>query len=266
MPTQRKFIALAALLLLLISSTLFIKPKDTTKENTQQSTVISNTPAPTEVYTPSITPVQGASTTDFGEVYRVEKVIDGDTIAVVKDGIKETIRLIGINTPESVDPRRPVECFGVEASNKAKELLTGRNVYLEEDPTQGTRDKYNRALRYVRREDGLFYNLWIIQNGYAYEYTYDTSYKYQAEFKRAQSDAQAKGVGLWGGACAVSKTPRKSNGSGALSPQTIAGDKDCSDFTTHQAAQDFFIAQGGPGSDPHKLDSDGDGLVCESLP
>ena len=58
--------------------------------------------------------------------YQVIKVVDGDTITIDLNGKAETIRLIGINTPETVDPRKPVECFGVEASNKAKELL----IYL----------------------------------------------------------------------------------------------------------------------------------------
>lgn len=134
--------------------------------------------------------------------YRVIKIVDGDTIDVDIDGKVERLRLIGINTPETVDPRRPVECFGKEASEKAKELLSGEEVELESDSTQGDRDKYGRLLRYVRTKEGFFYNLEIIKQGYAYEYTYDLPYKYQKEFKAAQNEARNANRGLWAdGAC-----------------------------------------------------------------
>ncbi|OGZ80578.1 MAG: hypothetical protein A2360_02830, partial [Candidatus Staskawiczbacteria bacterium RIFOXYB1_FULL_32_11] len=131
------------------------------------------------------------------KLYSVVKVIDGDTISVNIDGRVETLRLIGINTPETVDPRKPVECFGKEASDKAKELLTGKKVYLEADNTQGERDKYSRLLRYVWLEDGTFFNKKMISDGYAYEYTYDTIYKYQTEFKQAEIEARTTKKGLW---------------------------------------------------------------------
>ncbi len=133
--------------------------------------------------------------------YEVTKVVDGDTIAVNIDGKIEKLRLIGINTPETVDPRKPVECFGIEASNKAKSILTGKRVALESDSTQGELDKYNRLLRYVFLEDGTNFNLLMIKEGYAYEYTYNLPYKYQAEFKEAQKEAMANKTGLWGDKC-----------------------------------------------------------------
>ncbi len=77
-----------------------------------------------------------------GRVYPVIKVIDGDTITIAIDGKNETLRLIGINTPETVDPRTTVECFGKEASAKAYEFLDGRSVRIEQDASQGERDKY----------------------------------------------------------------------------------------------------------------------------
>jgi len=129
--------------------------------------------------------------------YNVVKVVDGDTIKVEINGTTETLRLIGIDTPETVHPTKPVECFGIEASNKAKELLSNQQVSLEYDSSQSTRDKYGRLLAYVHRADGLFYNKWIIENGYAYEYTYNTPYKYQGEFKSAQKYAQDNEIGLW---------------------------------------------------------------------
>lgn len=142
---------------------------------------------------PSGEAAQIASTT----LYSVIKVVDGDTIHIEVNGKKETVRLIGINTPETVDPRRPVECFGKEASNKAKELLEGKKVRIETEKSQGERDKYQRLLGYVFREDGLFFNKLMIEEGYAYEYTYNLPYIYQAEFRAAQKTAQAEGKGLW---------------------------------------------------------------------
>lgn len=93
------------------------------------------------------------------QYYKVTKVVDGDTVAVDIDGVSETIRLIGINTPETKDPRKSVECFGIQASKKAEELLAGQLVELEKDETQDERDKYGRLLRYVKIKNGLFYNL-----------------------------------------------------------------------------------------------------------
>ena len=78
--------------------------------------------------------------------YSVIDVVDGDTIKVSMNGTITTLRLIGMDTPETVDPRKPVQCFGKEASNKAKELLSGKKVRLEMDPSQGTLDTYGRTL------------------------------------------------------------------------------------------------------------------------
>lgn len=133
--------------------------------------------------------------------YKVVKVVDGDTIDVNIDGVVERIRIIGINTPETVDPRKPVECFGVEASNKAKSLLSNKEVRLEADTTQGDRDKYSRLLRYVFLQDNTDFGLKMIQEGYAYEYTYNTSYRYQSTYKDAQKYAEKNKLGLWGDKC-----------------------------------------------------------------
>lgn len=143
--------------------------------------------------------------------YSVVKVIDGDTVKVNINGTVETLRLIGIDTPETVDPRKPVQCFGVEASNKAKALLTGKRVRLEYDQSQGERDKYQRLLAYVYIENGVFFNKYMIEQGYAHEYTYNTPYKYQAEFKQAETNARNSNLGLW--------SPDTCNGGTASDPQ-----------------------------------------------
>lgn len=127
----------------------------------------------------------------------VTKVVDGDTIHVLLDGKNQTIRLIGLDTPEVVDPRKTVQCFGKEASARAKELLTGKLVRLENDPTQGDTDKYKRLLRYVFMEDGTNFNKKMIEDGYGHEYTYNLPYKYMEEFKQAEKDARIHKRGLW---------------------------------------------------------------------
>jgi micrococcal nuclease len=102
-----------------------------------------------------------------------------------------------MDTPETVDPRKEVQCFGKEASDKAKELLSGQLVELERYSTQGEYGKYNRLLRYVKIKDGIFYNIEMIKQGYAHEYTYGTPYKYQDDFKGAEKYARDNKLGLW---------------------------------------------------------------------
>lgn len=128
--------------------------------------------------------------------YTVLKVVDGDTIHVDVNGTKVKIREIGLDTPEVVDPRKPVQCFGREASAQAKAVLAGQQVYLETDPSQDTVDKYGRTLAYVWVNGHLF-NEDMIAAGYAFEYTYDLPYKYQAEFKAAETGARVAQRGLW---------------------------------------------------------------------
>lgn len=130
--------------------------------------------------------------------YPVTHIIDGDTIDVLIDNKKERVRLLGINTPESVDPRRTVECFGKEASVYISSILSQRQVTLSEDPNKPNRDENERLLRYVFRDDGLFINEDMIKKGYAYEYTYHgEKYIHQNLFKTNQTYAREHGLGLW---------------------------------------------------------------------
>jgi micrococcal nuclease len=122
---------------------------------------------------------------------KVTRVIDGDTIEI-EGG--ERVRYIGIDTPETVDPRKPVQCFGVEASNKNKELVEGKTVRLEKDITD--RDKYNRLLRYVYVGD-TFINLELVKQGFAYSYSYPPDIKYQEQFVKSQQEAREAKRGLW---------------------------------------------------------------------
>ena len=107
----------------------------------------------------------------------------------------------------------------------------------------------------------------MIKTGYAYEYTYNIPYKYQTIYKDAQIYAQNNKLGLWtDDACRTQVPASNSKLQIPNSNKTIGGDKDCSDFKTQKEAQEFFIANGGPANDPHKLDQDKDGIACESLP
>ena len=129
-------------------------------------------------------------------LYKVTYVIDGDTIKIDYYGVETSVRLIGVNTPETVDPRKAVECFGVEASNYLKVLLGGQYVKLERDYTQSDRDKYDRLLRYVYLNDeDVGYK--IISNGYGYEYTYYVPHRKVVLYKIAEKEAANSNKGLW---------------------------------------------------------------------
>ena len=129
--------------------------------------------------------------------YTIVKVIDGDTVDIKKDDVIQKVRLIGINTPESVDPRRGVECFGAEASDYMKSIASDREVYIELDDTQSKYDKYGRLLAYIYLTDGQMLNRKMIAGGYAHEYTYDKPYKYQKDFKDIEKFAKNNSRGLW---------------------------------------------------------------------
>lgn len=126
----------------------------------------------------------------------VQEVIDGDTIRIFynKDTI-EKVRIIGIDTPETVDPRKPVECFGKEASQKMKELVDGKTVKLVLDSISSKRDKYDRLLRYVYLDDKDI-GAEMIKQGYAYAYiTYP--FEKMEEYKGYERQTRENKIGLW---------------------------------------------------------------------
>ena len=129
-----------------------------------------------------------------GEVVRV---VDGDTIVVRMSAGEERVRLIGVDTPESVDPRRPVECFGKEASARTAALLPpGTLVRLERDVEP--RDRYGRLLAYVyRHADGLFVNAELLRQGYAQLLTIPPNIAHTDEFTAIARQAREGAQGLW---------------------------------------------------------------------
>jgi micrococcal nuclease len=114
-------------------------------------------------------------------------------------GARERIRLIGVDTPETVEPGAPVDCFGPEASAYTTEALpAGSTVWLEDDASQGDADRYDRLLRYVWTEGGGLLNQQLVASGLGTEDTYDQPYRYRDAFVAAEAAARDSGAGLWG--------------------------------------------------------------------
>jgi micrococcal nuclease len=122
------------------------------------------------------------------------RVVDGDTI-VVKIGLDEfKVRYIGIDTPETVDPNRPIGFFGKEASQKNKELVLAKDIKLEKDVSDA--DKYGRLLRYIYL-DGVMINAELVRLGYAKAATYPPDVKYASLFVQMEREARDNNRGLW---------------------------------------------------------------------
>ena len=135
----------------------------------------------------------------------VERVVDGDTIMV--EGIG-SVRLIGVDTPETVHPNRPVEFFGKEASAFTKRMLEGKQVRLEYD--QERQDRYGRTLAYVYLTDGTFANAEIIRRGYGHAYT-RFPFRHLEKFRQLEREARTSRRGLWGTAVGGSAGSSGSN-------------------------------------------------------
>ena len=128
----------------------------------------------------------------------VDEIIDGDTIVVTfTNGVSERLRLLGIDTPETRDPSRPVQCFGAEATNRLTELISpGTAVYLERDVE--ARDQYGRLLAYVfRSSDGVMVNELLIREGYGDLSIYEPNTAYLDVLDHAVTEARTANLGLW---------------------------------------------------------------------
>jgi len=149
----------------------------------------------------SVTNLEALGEADkFGrEFVLVDRVVDGDTIEL-SDGRK--VRYIGIDTPETKDPRKEVQCFGEEASAYNQDLVEGKVVAIEADVAD--KDQYDRLLRYVWLEDEMI-NKKLVAEGYAYASSYPPNVKYQTQFKLAQQQAREQNLGLWA-ECMVNDT------------------------------------------------------------
>jgi endonuclease YncB( thermonuclease family) len=217
---------------------------------------------------------------DHGSVVTVSRVVDGDTIEIAPtvDGLDE-VRLIGVDTPETKDPRTGVQPYGEEASRFTTSALEGEQAALEFDVEKT--DRYGRLLAYIWLSDGRMFNEVLLKEGYAQVATFPPNVKYTDRFLEAQKEARGAGRGLWGlsegqlcqqtdrgngigGGCgADSGAQELSSPPGAIDAGR-GGDVDCSDFSTQEEAQK--VLERDP-SDPNRLDgSDQDGVACESLP
>lgn len=127
---------------------------------------------------------------------KVTRVVDGDTMKLTIDGKKETVRLLLVDTPESVNPDIPEpQPFAIEASNFAKKMLTNKDVQIELDVSE--RDKYGRLLCYLYI-DGKMFNEILLEQGYArVAYVFAPNTKYVDQFRAIQDKAREKGIGIW---------------------------------------------------------------------
>jgi micrococcal nuclease len=128
-------------------------------------------------------------------VARVQRVVDGDTFIATVRNRRERVRIIGVDTPESVDPNRPDEPFGEEASAFAKHYLDGATVRLAGDVEP--RDRYGRLLAYVWLRDGTFWNALLAAEGYAQQLTIPPNVTYADLFRRLVGEARRNDRGLW---------------------------------------------------------------------
>ncbi len=133
-----------------------------------------------------------------GNTYAVRQVFDGDTIEINMNGKLEKVRFIGVDTPETHDPRKPVQCFGKAASSFTTNELSNKRVRLESDTQSTNRDRYDRLLRYVYSEDGVLINKALISEGYGFAYV-GFPFTKMEEFKAAQNTARSENKGLWAG-------------------------------------------------------------------
>ena len=129
----------------------------------------------------------------------VTSVVDGDTLhARLSDGRNVTVRLIGIDTPETRDPDAPVECGGPEATDAMEDLVLGRAVTLRSDPTQAAVDRFGRALFYVDRSDGLDVGLEMIRRGWSRAYVFAAPFQRLESYRDAEANAEDQRRGVWG--------------------------------------------------------------------
>lgn len=157
-------------------------------------------PKSTEAQTPKAT--NGVRRLAKGPVstgWRVSRIVDGDTVDVSRGGRTLTLRLIGIDTPETVHPTEPIECFGPEATRFAQRRLLDEPAALEFDRSQGRLDYYGRTLAYLWTTKGSprQFNHDAVRHGYALEYTYDDPYLWQRQFQHAEALAESARIGVW---------------------------------------------------------------------
>ncbi|MBI3632436.1 MAG: thermonuclease family protein [Candidatus Vogelbacteria bacterium] len=137
---------------------------------------------------------------EYGQPIKVERVVDGDTVQLESG---ERLRYIGIDTPEEFDPRKPIQCFAKEATDRNRDLVEGKTVTVYKDVS--TRDKYGRLLGFVYLSNGTFVNSQLVREGFAFNYPYQPDTSKAKEFKESEEQARKSRFGLWK-ACSVHGT------------------------------------------------------------
>lgn len=149
-------------------------------------------------------------------LHQVLSVADGDTILVDMYGKTETIRFIGVDTPETQHPTKPVQCYGPQASDYLKAKLEGEYVRLEVDPLSDNRDRYDRLLRFIYTENNELINLSIVEQGFGFAVT-GFEHSRMPQFVAAEANAKSQKTGLWG-SCEI----ENSNGYPSTTSQSIS--------------------------------------------
>ena len=208
----------------------------------------------------------------------VTRVIDGDTMEIeYANGTEDTVRLLGVDTPETTISRvSPDEFAGIsdttagrdhlfnwgeQATIFAEDELEGRQVEIVFDPDSDRRGYFGRLLVYLY-VDGENFNGRLLGEGYAR--TYDSQFSLREEFVALEQEAQATDVGLWDFQDSDTESGTDSDSSDTeMPPLPPDGDYNCGDFETQEQAQ--YVLENKSG-DPHGLDGDGNGIACELLP
>ena len=191
---------------------------------------------------------------DAPQYYRVLRVVDGDTLVLEEVG---KVRLLGVDTPETKDPRKPVQHFGKEASAFTKNLVEGKKVRLEKDSNKP--DFFKRTLAYVYLEDGTFVNQKIIEQGYGHAYTKYPFSRMEA-FRGFERKARETRAGLW------ADNPLKARAKALQAPAAILNsnascvEKTCAQIQSCDEAKYLLNTCGFK-----KLDKDKNGVPCEKL-
>ena len=200
----------------------------------------------------------------------VSRVIDGDTVEVGFRGRTVDVRLIGIDTPETVHPSEPVGCYGRAASDFVTSQLEGRRVQLEFDVER--RDQYGRTLAYIWK-DGKLFNRVLVERGFAQVTIYPPDDKYEGRLRAAEDRAKGADNGAWGN-CPYFGAPATGGADSESDPNdSVAASGKCDpnyqgacippyppDLDCSQVSASGFQSTG---TDPHGFDGDADGTGCE---
>jgi micrococcal nuclease len=187
-----------------------------------------------------------------GEPAVVTRTVDGDTIYARYRGREIDVRLIGVDTPETVDPSQPVGCYGPQASHFTERMLTGEPIELEFDVER--HDRYGRVLAYVWLREHLF-NQRLVAQGYAVASAYPPNVRYESRFETAEQIARDDDRGLWG-ACPVGHSHRCDPAYPGVCIPSPPPDLDCADVSY----RDFQVLP----PDPQNFDGDHNGIGCET--